>query len=146
MKESHIDFAKLFRTLKLPQLKKLVFTDTKKLIEDVDMRALVVSCKGITHLNFTHVSSLDNELIKMAIEGLPLLDTFILLRNINVNNEIFIYLANSCQYLKHLELGGLPTEFNNNITFEGIEGMTHMKSKLKRIKFEYCAKIGDMSV
>jgi hypothetical protein len=48
--------------------------------------------------------------------------------------------------LKNLEIGGLPTEYNNNITYEGIEGFTHFKSKLRRIKFEFCAKIGDMSI
>jgi hypothetical protein len=48
--------------------------------------------------------------------------------------------------LKNIEIGGHPTEFNNNITFEGIETLTMLKSKLKRIKFEYCAKIGDMSI
>mmetsp|Transcript_25789 Transcript_25789/g.19469 ORF Transcript_25789/g.19469 Transcript_25789/m.19469 type:complete len:173 (+) Transcript_25789:517-1035(+) len=94
----------------------------------------------------TQVPSIGNELVKMAVEGLPQLETFILLKNVTVNNEIFIYLANSCLNLRHLEIGGEPTEFNNNITFEGIEGLTHIKSKLRRLRFEYCAKIGDLSI
>jgi hypothetical protein len=88
-----VDFSKLFRLLKLERLKKFSFTDTKKQIEDVDIRALVKSCPNINYLDFSNVSSIDNYLLSMAIPGLPMLETFILNRNVSVNNEVFIYLA-----------------------------------------------------
>lgn len=74
------------------------------------------------------------------------METFKLNRNLNVNNEIFIYLAKHSINLKHLEIGGHPTEFNSGITFEGVETLTMMKSKLKVVKFQYCSKIGDLSI
>ena len=112
----------------------------------MDVRALVKACPGITYLDLSNVSTIDNYLISLLLPHLPLLEIFILKRNIKVNNEIFIYLAKHSTNLKHLEIGGLPTEFNNNITYEGIETLTMLKSKLRKIRFEYCAKIGDMSL
>ena len=90
--------------------------------------------------------SIDNRLISKALEKLPKLETFILLKNVNINYEIFLVLSLNCPALKHLEIGGLSNEFNNNITYEGIESLTKLKSKLKKIKFEYCGKIGDMCI
>jgi hypothetical protein len=55
MKDSHVDFSKLFRILSLPKLKKFVFTDTKKSIEDVDIRALIKACPNISYLDFSNV-------------------------------------------------------------------------------------------
>ena len=145
-KDSHIDFSKLFRTLKLPLLEKFVFTCTKKVIQDVDIRSLIEGCPHIRHLDLSNIPSIDNRLISKALEKLPLLDTFILLRNTKVNYEVFISLSLNCPNLRHLEIGGQPNEFNNNITYEGIESLTKLKSRLKVIKFEYCAKIGDLCI
>jgi len=77
-----------------------VFTDTK-IIEDVDIRALVKSCPNINHLDFSNVSSMDNYLLSMVIPGLPQLETFILNQNTSVNNEVFIYLAKHSICLKN---------------------------------------------
>lgn len=112
----------------------------------MDIRALVEGCPNLIHLDLSNVPSIDNKLVTKALEKLTKLETFILLRNNKVNYEIFLALALHCQNLKHLEVGGLPNEFNNNITYEGIESLTKMKSRLKRIKFEFCGKIGDMSI
>lgn len=68
------------------------------------------------------------------------------MKNTNVNYEIFLVLSMNCPNLRHLEVGGLPNEFNNNITYEGIESLTKLKSKLRKIKFEFCGKIGDMCI
>jgi hypothetical protein len=144
--DSHIDFSKLFRTIKLPKLEKFIFTNTKKIIQDVDIRALVESCPNIVHLDLSSVGALDNRLVGKALERLPKLETFVLLRNTRVNYEVFLVLALSCPNLKNLEIGGLPNEFNNNITYEGIESLTKLKSRLRRVKFEYCGKVGDMSI
>jgi len=65
---------------------------------------------------------------------------------VNVNYELFLLLSLYCNNLNHLEIGGLPNEFNNNITYEGIESLTKLKSRLRKIRFEYCGKIGDMSI
>lgn len=81
----------------------------------------------------------------MLLSKLSSLTKFVLLKNTKVNNDIFFYLKN-LNNLNHLEIGGLPTEFNNNLTFEGIENLTLLKSNLKVLRFEYCAKIGDLSI
>lgn len=81
----------------------------------------------------------------MVLAKLPGLTKFILLRNTKVNNDVFFYLKN-CNNLNHLEIGGKAQEFNNNLTFEGIENLTLIKSNLKVLRFEYCAKIGDLSI
>ena len=145
-RDSHIDFSKLFRTIKLVYLQKFIFTDTKKIIQDVDVRSFVEACPNITHLDLSAVPSIDNKLISKVLEKLPKLESFVLLKNTNVNYEIFLVLSMNCPNLKHLEIGGLPNEFNNNITYEGIESLTKLKSRLKKIKFEYCGKIGDMCI
>ncbi len=49
----------------------------------------------------------------MLTKGLPNLEVFILLKNLRINNEVFSYFAKYCANLKHLELGGLATEFNS---------------------------------
>jgi len=81
----------------------------------------------------------------MLLAKLPLLTKFVLLKNTKVNNDVFFYLKN-CNNLKHLEIGGMPTDFNNNLTFEGIENLTLLRSNLRVLRFEYCAKIGDLSI
>lgn len=78
IQESIIDFSKLFRKLALPDLKKFGFTNTRKVIEDVDMRALVKACPNLTYLDFSNVSSINNYLMTICIPGLPSLETFIL--------------------------------------------------------------------
>ena len=145
-RDSHIDFSKMFRTLRLPTLEKFVFTDTKKVIQDVDIRSLIEGCPNIKYLDLSNIPAVDNRLITKALEKLNQIETFKLLKNTKVNYEIFLALSLNCPNLKHLEIGGLPNEFNNNITYEGIESLTKLKSKLKVIKFEYCAKIGDLCI
>ena len=112
----------------MPNLKKFAFTDSKKVIEDVDIRAFIKACPNITHLDFSNTTSINNYLLSICLPGLPSLETFILRKNIAVNNEIFIFLAKHSFNLKNLEIGGYPTEFNSGITFEGIETLTLIKS------------------
>lgn len=94
--ESHIDFSKLFRATKLPNLRKFVFTNSKKSIQDVDIRSLVEGCPNLTYLDLSNIPSIDNRLICKAVEKLPKLETFILLKNVKANYEIFGALSSHC--------------------------------------------------
>jgi hypothetical protein len=70
-RNSTVDFSKLFRKLELPELTNFSFTETKKVIQDVDIRCLVTSCPNITYLNLSSVPSIDNNLLLMALKELP---------------------------------------------------------------------------
>ena len=89
--ESIVDFTKLFRNLTLSTLRKLKFTNTKKLIEDVDIRALVVATPNLVSLDLSGIPSMTNSLVEMVCKGLPKIEEFILLRNTKVTNDVFVF-------------------------------------------------------
>lgn len=61
----------------------------------------------------------------------------------DLTNSVFINIAKNCQKLKKLSVGGSPTDYNLNFTYEGIEVLCGMPSDLEVIRFEYCSRIGE---
>lgn len=50
--------------------------------------------------------------------------------------------------MSHLEIGALPNDYSDDISFEGIESLIMLKRPygLKKIRIEYCTKIGDKAI
>jgi len=63
-KESVVDFAKLFRSVKLLNLWRFTYLDSKKPIDNVDIRALVKACPNIRHLDLSNIPSINNNLFE----------------------------------------------------------------------------------
>lgn len=66
--------------------------------------------------------------------------------NVHIDNDIFEHLVRYCANIKKLQIGGTPTEFNHNITLDGIEILCLTKCSINTLSFRYCSKIGDKCV
>ena len=69
-----------------------------------------------------------------------------LLKIPELNNDLFISLFKHCTKLKTLEIGGLPTRYNQNYSVEGIRQLCESDFVLENIRIEYCSKIGNKSI
>ena len=76
------------------------------------------------------------------------LDVFVAKRLPLLSNLVLHQLATSCKKLSCLEIGACPNEYSDDISFEGIESLLMLKRPygLKRIRIEYCTKIGDKAI
>jgi hypothetical protein len=65
-----------------------------------------------------------------------------------LSNTVLHALATNCKKLSWLEVGALPNDYADDISFEGIESLIMLKRPygLKRIRIEYCTKIGDKAI
>jgi hypothetical protein len=50
--------------------------------------------------------------------------------------------------LTRLEIGALPNDYADDISFEGVESLLMLKRPygLQKVRFEFCTKIGDKAI
>lgn len=161
--EANIDLTKLFKQMhyikpgqakqhqhtqwKSAQLERLTLSDIRKPLNELEIKSLTYACANVTHLDISGCSLVKNALLVMAVSELESLQTFVALRSPKLANEVLQALGQHCLQLQALEVGGLPNDYNEEISFEGVECLLALKKPgLKRVRFEYCTKIGDMAV
>ncbi len=103
---------------------------------------------NIQTLDLSGSSKIRNVMICKIVKELEDLTTFICLRNPFINNDVLQTLATHCKKLTRLEIGGLQNDYSDDITLEGIEslGLFKKPAGLKKIKIEYCTKVGDQAI
>jgi hypothetical protein len=67
------------------------------------------------------------------------------LNSLWLTNDLFLSVIN-CTSLTKLALGGKETEFNYNLSLEGVELLAQGTLELEKIYFEYCGKLGDLAI
>ena len=108
-----------------------------------------------------------NPMAKIPLYEFPNLVDLRIVNSPTVTNQIFEVIIENCEFLKHLEFGGKPQEYNNLISLEGIrvlcgseaEGKDEfsdeeysyresmgLKSSLEVLKIHYCVKVGSQTV
>ncbi len=112
------------------------------------MDSLTYSSPNIRLLDLSGSSKIKNQIICKIVKELEDLETFICLRNPVINNDVLQTLATYCKRLTRLEIGALPYDYSDDITLEGIESLSLLKKPngLKKIRIEYCTKVGDMAI
>lgn len=63
-----------------------------------------------------------------------------------MGNMLFAIIKKYTTTLKRLEIGGNPTNYNNNYSLEGIEKLCQADCPFESIKISYCSKLGDASI
>jgi hypothetical protein len=74
------------------------------------------------------------------VKALEDLEDFAALRSPHLGNDVLEALGSK---LKRIAIGGLPYDYNECISLEGIETLT---SPLTHVRFEYCTKVGDQAI
>lgn len=64
----------------------------------------------------------------------------------NITNQSLYLIVKYCTSLTRLELGGMPTNYNSNLSLEGFEQFNQARFQLEEIKLEYCDHVGDKVV
>ena len=142
----HFEFQKGFQNVRFPNLVHFAFTDTNRELQEVGVVALAKACPHLRYLNLSGVAKLDNYLLQKILQGSKHINYISLLRNNKITNDVFNILRSDIQVMEGLELGGKPTEFQHNISLDGIENLCETHRSIKYIKFEYCSKIGSETI
>ena len=86
-------------------------TDSNQSFIRDDIKEFGRACPGITHLNLSGVSNLENSQLEDILSLLIEIKYLSLLRNNKLTNEFFTTLTNKVRNLEGLEMGGKPNAF-----------------------------------
>jgi len=126
----------------------LKLTDIRQYINDLEVESLTYACPNIRHLDLSRSTKIKNQLICKILSHLGDLDVFVAKCLPLLSNIVLHQLATSCKKLSCLEIGACPNDYSDDISYEGIESLLMLKRPygLKRIRIEYCTKIGDKAI
>ena len=107
----HFSWQKAFQKISLPSLRHFALTDSNQSFIRDDIKEFGRACPGITHLNLSGVSNLENSQLEDILSLLIEIKYLSLLRNNKLTNEFFTTLTNKVRNLEGLEMGGKPNAF-----------------------------------
>jgi len=150
--DANIDLSKLFKPIKAPpkvgrayhwsasRLQRLVLRDMRMAITGLDVVTISENCCNIRHLDVSGSARLQSATLSQILRALEDLESLAALRCPRLGNDVLEALGSR---VARVALGGLPEDYNEAISLEGIEAM---HGKLTHVRFEYCTKVGDMAV